>query len=96
MKNPFAGKKERLDAKTTKRESFGARCKRRFCWTVDRLLEGIVFAAAFRFIGPVAALTGFAVYFLLLGKRSVQTRIGFGLGAAVLVLALQIAYAEWH
>lgn len=79
-----------------KKEGFFARTKRRLRWAFDRLLEMLVFLAGFRFIGPAATIAGFAVYFLLVGKRSVPERVGFGFLTGVVTLALQIAYAHWH
>ena len=94
MHLPFFKKTKEPSA--PKKEGFFAKWKRRLLWTLDRLFEVIVFVAAFRFIGPVATLAGFAVYFLLIGKRSVTERVGFGFLTGVVTLGLQIAYAHWH
>ena len=94
MRMPIFHRKKKTEE--PKKEGFFARMKRRLLWAFDRLLELFVFLAAFRFIGPAATLAGFAVYFLLLGKRSVPERVGLGFLTGVVTLALQIAYAHWH
>lgn len=94
MRMPIFHRKKKTEAPT--KEGFFAHTKHRLLWAFDRLLELFVFLAAFRFIGPAVALAGFAVYFLLLGKRSAPKRVGFGFLTGVVTLALQIAYAHWH
>lgn len=92
----FTKKKPQSKPQSLVKEGFFAKWKRRLFWTIDRLFEAIVFVAAFRLIGPAATLAGFAVYLLLMGKRTVPERVGYGFLTAVVTLGLQIGYAHWH
>lgn len=88
-------KKDKGDVRLRKK-AFLVKWKRRFRFLAEKLIETVIFLATFRFIGPIPAIAGFALYFLLAQHTSRSRRIFFGLLVGSLALGLQIAYATWH